>query len=83
MPLPEVIGWVKEIGQIGFTGLALLWLFLERQERLRLQTERDALLERVLKAMNDLSVAMQGVRDTIQTVTGLLSRTRRHDGDAL
>lgn len=73
MPITE---FIPLLTQAGITGLLAGWLYLERSERLRLQEERDQLLERVLKGINDSATAMTSTREGVNAATSVLSSMR-------
>jgi hypothetical protein len=54
-----------KVGGPAMTIMTLLW-YLERTDRLRLQKERDALLERCLNALNSGNTVLEGIKDAIK-----------------
>lgn len=59
------------VGIIGFLLAGLWWLNElrkeERADRIELQKERDALLERMINAMNTGTVAITSIKDLLQS----------------
>lgn len=67
--------FVTLIGQGGVIGVLAIWLYFERLRAEKLQNERDALLERVLKAQGDnntgLSELKNGQEETVKAIGGM------------
>jgi hypothetical protein len=63
--LTDLWAGAKEAGAFGAMIMTLLW-YLERKDRLKLQEGRDALLERVLKALEAGNTVLDNLKEAIK-----------------